>query len=453
MHELILTKKLRELSKQYKFYADGEKTLVGFSGGADSTALLHALSTYLGKNRIVAFHLNHMLRGAESLRDEAFCRAFCAEHEIVFACKRVDIRALSGGTALEETARKARYEALNEAAVSYGCTTVSLAHHAADNLETMLFHLCRGAGLHGIAGIPPKRPLENLHVVRPLLDCTREDILSYLEANSLSFVVDSTNTDTEYTRNFIRERILPPLKKINPQAEENARKTADIARNAASHLEAEATLFLNDHPSAEAPAEKLRALSPALLYAVLAALYKEAGGETLSAVQSAAIIELLFEQKRGHKVSLSGKITAKFDGEMLRFLNENDRETPVFCEKIPLHMGENRLENGIFVFIDMQKADFSSMKKEEIRFCATARLPKASLETLCLRPRENGEGYRFGGMTRRFKKLLSGTDSRTKNRPIFCDKAGILWHPNFPPADRAKAAETIEVVYIEIKGE
>ncbi len=448
MYKQNLPQKMRETIRTYDLYKPDEKTLVGFSGGADSTCLLYALSACLGKEHVAAFHLNHMLRGEESMRDEAFCREFCERLDIPFLSKRVNIRELAGNSSLEETARNVRYRELEAAAHLMNCTTVSLAHHAGDNLETMIFHLCRGAGLQGLSGIPVKRPLSSLMIVRPLLDCTREDILAYLEENGLSYVTDSTNTDTAYTRNFIRHEILPKLREINRNAEENARKTAKIAENAAFFLKQEAISFLTPYPKAEVPTEALRALAPVLLYEVLAVLYERAGGETLSAVQSAAIIDLVSEGKNGRSASLSGSITAKIDGEKLRFFREKDEKSPVFCEKIPLKRGENHPLAHLWVYLDVP-ADEKLCENSSFR--ASVKVPAESVPTLYFRARENGEGYRFGGMTRRFKKLLSSADSVTKNRPILCDENGILWHPNFKIADRAKTDDGVEIVYIETK--
>jgi tRNA(Ile)-lysidine synthase len=440
-----LAQKMRFLDEKHGFYRHNEKTLVGFSGGADSTALLHALLFYLGKEHIVALHVNHMLRGEESERDEAFCRDFCHTHEIPFVCKRADIAGISGGTALEETARRIRYELLEETAIEHGCTTISLAHNAGDNLETMLFHLCRGTGLAGLGGIPPMRSLGELFIVRPLLDCTREEILSYLAERNLSYVADSTNTDTQYTRNFIRHEIVPKMREINQQAEENARKTAEIAQNAVLHLTNVATAFLGEKKTSE-NADALRNLSPALLYSVLSELYKNAGGETLSAVQSAALIDLLYNKEKGHSVSLTGGITAKLDGKTLCFLKEDQSTCNSPLEKTALQIGKNRLKNNILVFVG-ETPDESLLKNAS--FSANIMISEDSLPTLHLRPRENGESYRFGGMTRKFKKLLSGADSKMKNRPLLCDENGILWHPNFPVADHARENATISVTYIE----
>ncbi len=447
MDNSILLQKMRETIRKYRLYQPGEKTLVGFSGGADSVCLLYALLCLYGNQNVAAFHLNHMLRGEEALRDEDFCREFCAKYDIPFLCDHVNIREISGETSLEETARTIRYQKLEQAALSLNCSTVSLAHHAGDNLETMIFYLCRGTGLGGIAGIPVKRPLGAHMIVRPLLDLTKEEILSFLQENMLAYVTDSSNTDTVYTRNFIRHEIIPKLKQINANAEENARKTAEIAANAAYYIKEQALAFLASYPKNEIPVKDLKALSPALLYEILSVLYEQAGGKTLSSVQNASVIDLIFHKNNGASVSLTGNIIAKIDGKFLRIFHKHEENTAYLCEKIPLHWGKNILSDHLFVYLGIA-ADQNTAEKAS--FKASCKLPVSSLPSLHFRPRENGEGYRFGGMTRQFKKLLSSSDSAAKKRPILCNHDGILWHPNFSVADRIKEFPEIELFYVEI---
>ncbi len=440
----VLIRKLRARMEKHGVCQGNEKTLVGFSGGADSTALLHALFSLLGAERVAALHVNHMLRGEESERDERFCRAFCEKHGISFFCERVDIAALCGGSAVEETARNVRYALLEQVANRADCAAVALAHNAKDNLETMLFCLCRGAGLSGMAGIPPARPLGRLTVFRPLIDCTREEILSYLNENGLSHITDSSNADEHYTRNFIRHNVIPALCRINPHAEENAVRTAEAVSLASRHLQTEARLLLAPYPRAQAPHRVLTEMDGALLYTALNELYRDAGGTALTAVQSAAVIDLLFSAKKGHAVDLTGKITARLDGDTLRFSRDEMPQTAP-DRAISLSMGKNEL-GDILVFVGEHPP------AELIRrasFSANVRIPRASLETLSMRPRENGEGYRFGGMTRSLKKLLSGRSAREKSRPLLCDREGILWHPAFALADRATPDAELPVYYLE----
>lgn len=146
-----LVRTAAETIRRYDMLRPGETVLAALSGGADSVSLLLVLQS-LGYE-VRAFHLNHCLRGAESDRDEAFCRALCEKRGVPLTVVRVDIAALSQGKAVEETARRERYAQLEKAAD--GCK-IATAHTADDNLETVLFHLVRGSGARGLAGIPPR---------------------------------------------------------------------------------------------------------------------------------------------------------------------------------------------------------------------------------------------------------------------------------------------------------
>lgn len=436
----ILLEKITCLNQKQNFYHNNEKTLVGFSGGADSVTLLHALCALLGKERLVALHINHMLRAEEADGDEEFCRDFCQKREIPFLSRKIDVKAICGDNGFEEAARNVRYKAFEEVAQAMNCTTVSLAHTASDNLETMLFHLCRGAGAPGLSGIPAQRPLGKCTVVRPLLDVTREEILAYAEENGLPFRTDSTNADTAYTRNFIRAEIIPLMKRINPSAEENARYAASAVSDLQSYAEDEAARFLQaNDPNSGVPASKLAELSPAVRYPVLEALCKRAGGEALSRSQATALDEIISQRKTGASVSLSGNLSARLDGENLRFFHkdvENDSE----MWKTKLFRGKNQISANAFLYVG-EKPD------SNFSYYTAAKIDESTLTTLSARPRENGESYRFGGMTRKLKKLLCGRSLAEKNHPVICDESGVIWLPGFPVAD-GKSGE-IPIYYVE----
>ena len=207
--------------RRYDMLRQGERVLVALSGGADSVSLLLVLQA-LGYE-VRAFHLNHCLRGAESDRDEAFCRALCAERGVPLHVGRCDIAALSQGKAVEETARRERYRLLERAAER---DKVATAHTADDNLETVLFHLVRGSGAKGVSGIPPVRGA----VIRPLLFAERREIEAFLRENGQDYVTDSSNLSDDYTRNRLRHSVLPVLREINPAAAQSALRLGEQLR-------------------------------------------------------------------------------------------------------------------------------------------------------------------------------------------------------------------------------
>lgn len=212
--------------------------IVGFSGGADSTALLHVLISLreeLQLAHIVAVHVDHGLRGEESLRDRTFTETFCREHNVPYELYTYNVKEIAQetGCGVEEAGRQLRYAAFSKTAEKFSTARICTAHNADDNAETVLLHLCRGCGIHGLTGIPAVRG----QVVRPLLDCTRSEIEDYCRENGLDYVTDSTNCDVSYSRNRVRHEVLPSLRQINPAATRAILRLAQQAKQTESYLE------------------------------------------------------------------------------------------------------------------------------------------------------------------------------------------------------------------------
>ena len=207
----MLNKVISAIEK-YDMLKYTEKVTVALSGGADSVCLLYVLSELAEKYKITlsAIHINHMLRGEESDRDEAFVRSLCEKKEIPLDVKKIDVMSIAEktGESIELAARNVRYKAFAE----IDCGLVATAHSADDNLETVLYNIARGSGLKGVCGIPPTRDI----YIRPLIFCTRQEIEAYLKEKGAKFVTDSSNLTDDYTRNFLRHNVVPALQKVNP---------------------------------------------------------------------------------------------------------------------------------------------------------------------------------------------------------------------------------------------
>ncbi len=204
------TLKVLNFIQKNRMVTEGMGVVVGFSGGADSTALLSVLDELKGilKIRIFALHLNHGIR-AEAGDDEEFCRKFCESRGIPFRPVHRDIPGMARekGLSEEEAGRIARYEAFDEYLRETGAERIAVAHHADDVAETLLLNLTRGSGLKGAGAIRPVRD----NVIRPLLSVTRSEIEEYLGKREISFCTDRTNLESDYTRNFLRNEIIPQL--------------------------------------------------------------------------------------------------------------------------------------------------------------------------------------------------------------------------------------------------
>jgi len=213
------------------------KVIVAVSGGADSMALLYALfqlrSVY--NLTLVVAHVNHQLRGEEAERDALFVAQQAARLGLPFYQTRVDVKTLqrSARMSLQHAARQRRYHFFYALCQTLGATRVALGHTADDQAETLLMRLLRGSGPTGLAGIPAVR----LPFIRPLIVVSRHTIHSYLQAGSLPWVEDSSNTHPVYLRNRIRLDLLPKLQQYNPQLVRRLNELADMVRAESQVLE------------------------------------------------------------------------------------------------------------------------------------------------------------------------------------------------------------------------
>lgn len=208
-------------------YMAGKILVVGFSGGADSMSLVHFLAVNRARYGwdVRAAHLNHCLRGEESLRDEDAVRAFCREMGVPLSVRRENVGALAGkGRSLEDAGREARYAFFAgeaERAAAEGKEVLVLtAHTLSDDLETALYRLVRGSGPDGLCGIRKKRALGAFTLFRPLLEVRRAEVERYCAENRLPYVTDSSNLSDGYARNRLRLKVVPELAALNPALEE-----------------------------------------------------------------------------------------------------------------------------------------------------------------------------------------------------------------------------------------
>jgi tRNA(Ile)-lysidine synthetase-like protein len=214
----------------------GEKLLAAVSGGPDSMALLCALQK-AGKDHghsVVALHLNHMLRGKESLRDENFVRNYCRKNSIPLVVGKKDIKKLAQNNkkGIEETARDERYRFFGKQAEKFSARFVFTAHTKDDQVETVLMRLFRGTGLGGAGGMKKVLQRGRIFIVRPFLSLSKKDILAYNRENEVSFVVDSSNSSTAFARNRFRLKIIPYLKKqLGASFSERISDFSDICRD------------------------------------------------------------------------------------------------------------------------------------------------------------------------------------------------------------------------------
>ena len=213
--------RVRRFASVHELFVYGGKYIVALSGGADSVSLLFVLKHLereLGID-VEAAHCNFHLRGAESVRDEEFCKQLCGRLDVPLHLIHFDTQAYADlhRVSIEMAARDLRYGYFENLRRDIEAQDICVAHHRDDSVETVLLNLVRGTGLRGLRGIQPR----NGNIVRPLLSLGREDIVQYLDALGESYVTDSTNLHNDVKRNKIRLDVMPLLRELNPSVSQS----------------------------------------------------------------------------------------------------------------------------------------------------------------------------------------------------------------------------------------
>ncbi|MFZ8863356.1 MAG: tRNA lysidine(34) synthetase TilS [Thermocrinis sp.] len=233
-----LLRKVITLQRKTKLIPPNSAILVAFSGGIDSSSLavaLQRLKEPLKIKCLALLHINHLLRGEESYRDENFARSFAQKYSLELFVERVDVPSLAkkkGGN-IEATAREERYRLFEEVRKREGFDLVATAHHLGDLVETIILWLTRGTGLEGLLGF---EPVEG-NIIRPFYLATRQEIEDFAKKQAIEWVEDSTNYDLSLARNRIRHKVVPELKAINPNLEESMLRMREILKEENELLE------------------------------------------------------------------------------------------------------------------------------------------------------------------------------------------------------------------------
>lgn len=213
-----LFKKVKNTIDRFDMIKDGDKVIVGFSGGPDSvflTTMLIKMQEFI-KFSIILVHINHMLRGEDADADENFCYEFSKKHNLKLYAKREDIKkyAKENKMGLEQAGRNVRYQYYRDIMEKEKGSKMALGHNLDDSIETTLFNLIRGCGITGLTGISPK----NDNIIRPIINIYKKDIVKYLDTHNIAYCIDKTNFENDYTRNKIRLDLIPYIEKeFNPQ--------------------------------------------------------------------------------------------------------------------------------------------------------------------------------------------------------------------------------------------
>ena len=227
-----MEQKVLNTIKKYNLIEDGDRVIVGVSGGPDSISLLNILHNFQNNKilnfEIIACHINHQIR-EEANSDEEYVRKYCENNEIKFYAKRIDVikYANNNKMGIEEAGRYLRYNFFDEIAKKEKANKIAIAHNKNDKAETIIMNILRGSGIPGLKGI---EPIRDGKYIRPIIECERTEIEKYAEKNHLDPRIDKTNFENDCTRNKIRNIVLPYIKKeFNSNIIETLNRLSEVA--------------------------------------------------------------------------------------------------------------------------------------------------------------------------------------------------------------------------------
>jgi tRNA(Ile)-lysidine synthase len=332
-----MLEQVQSFIEKYHMLSQGDGIVVGVSGGADSVCLLAVLRELREKYslRLAVVHVNHMIRGEEAKRDQRYVEELCRGWEIPCRVYRKDIPAYAreNGFSEEEAGRIYRYQCFQEEMERRSFRKIAVAHNMEDLAETVIFHMLRGSGIRGMAGISPVRG----NVIRPLLGTKRQEIEAYLRDRQLEFQTDATNQSLDYDRNRIRHGILREMQEMNAQAVEHICSLAfDLADVYAGIRQEAETLVLHTEPGRNVTldGEALKQQSaPAQGEAVLKALEMLSGKRKDITRRHVEQVLALLDGESGKQIMLPYGLTARqsYGKLILEAPHNKEQEDGHFC--------------------------------------------------------------------------------------------------------------------------
>lgn len=427
--------------------ADG--VIVALSGGADSMALLDVLCRLQSTTsfQLLAAHVHHGLRGREADADAAFVQAQCSARGIPLEILRADVKAEAMvGEGVEQAGRRIRYAFFDRLRERYGYAYVATAHNADDNLETVLMHLTRGSGLHGLGGIAP----QSNGIIRPLLTCTRAEIEAYCAQSGVSYVNDSTNTDVTYARNRVRHQVVPQLKMLNPAVVDGCtRLTADI-RAEDAFLDALADEILQNAQCDDGFLTEPFLTAPSVLSRRAVKRLLERCGSDCARHHVMAVHDIV--SKDGGTVQVAGGLTVTVRNGVFKVENPTKSE-PIPAFSMPLTIGKTIFAAGeSYVPLCLLRSDFEKKQKVYKKVLQYACDYDKLNGSLMVRSRQNGDAFHaVGGVGKTLKKYYNEKKVLPLKRattPLVCDADGIVLVAGFSCDHRVRLDADTKRVFL-----
>lgn len=435
----MIEKKFLESIKRYKLIDKNDNILIAFSGGPDSSILLHLLvkfKEYFQINNIYVAHLNHSLR-KESDKDELFCKKLADKYNLKFFSKKVDIKLVSkeNKLSIEEAGRIERYKFFNELTQQYKINKIATAHHLSDLTESIVLWFIQG-NKKGLKGFRPKEG----NIIRPLYLLLKEEILDYCHKNNIPYLTDLSNYSPIYLRNKVRLDIIPKLKEINPNLENSLLILSQLQDFDESFLnEKSEEMYKEVIEECFVNLDKLNNLPKPFIYRILIKWIYENTGVYLSYSQILSILDIL--NKKGEKefrINKDYKIIKSYDKLIISEV-ENMENLDI---KYKLKVGEKVYIKELNVEIESFVMNVKDYKKEYNIECFD--LPIDS--EFEIRTRKEGDKFLpFGRKTeKKLKEVfidLKIPKHMRNNIPLLTFNDKILWIVGYKRSDYFKISE------------
>jgi tRNA(Ile)-lysidine synthase len=435
----MLLAKVKKTIGRFAMLNPGDRVVVAVSGGPDSVCLLsalHALSAELDIALHIA-HLDHMFRGAESAEDARFVEGLAKTFGLPATVEHIDVPAFcrERGLSSQEGARKVRYGFLQQVARDSDASRIATGHTADDQAETFLMRLLRGAGVSGLASIPPVRNT----IIRPLIEVSRSEVLEHLRSAHLEFRTDPSNAGPKYTRNRIRHEVLPVLQRFNPRIVQTLAAEAALLRDEDDAVEAylgtiAETASLQKDGALTVKRDALDTLPPAFRRRLIRKIVDLAGGDPsqLSLARINGALSFMATAQTGGTMNLLHGLS--ITREYGRFIFAAQAPTAGFSHAIALPGFTAIPELGLAVETRLENAGQAEAAEEDNNYCWQALFDYDNMTLpLTLRNRRPGDRFHPAGMEGRSKKLQDYlVDEKVPRRkrdtvPLLCSGEDILW--------------------------
>ncbi|WP_026702323.1 tRNA lysidine(34) synthetase TilS [Salibacterium aidingense] len=430
--------------KERSLIDPGSRILVAVSGGPDSMALLHFMKEKekAWNLQVLAAHVNHGLREETAEEDEVFVQSWCKTWSIPFFRTYVSVKkeiAEKGGS-IQERARQLRYNYLADVMKQEKVSILATGHHADDQVETMLMKQVSGRALLGDPAMKAERPFSSGKLIRPLLGVTKEDILQYCRTQKIPYQIDESNTSDKYTRNRIRQQILPALKEEDPRMQHHFQQYADWLADERAYLERRAEqkwkqqILYQDEHSVTISVNGVKALPLPLqrrgIHLILKYLCIYFNPE-LSVVHIDQFLALLQQDHPSFSLDWPGNICVKREYDTVTFFLNSNKHSAAKREAVELAVpGETVFGDYVFTADPLQSEDFSEATEHTL-ICK----PEQLTFPLIVRPRQEGDRIRPLGMkgSKKVNRIFIEKKiprAQRVNWPVVVDAQGtVVWVP------------------------